>query len=88
MEAYKTIHILKIKSDFFTDIMEGKKTFELRSTKDRDFGSGDYLLLSENESQRKLLCKINYILFDYDFPKGIQKGFCIMSIEPVALEVE
>ena len=41
------IHALKIESEFFLAISEGRKTSELRSETDRRFGVGDILWLRE-----------------------------------------
>ena len=36
------LHILKIKREYFNDILRGRKTFELRKN-DRDFKVGEYV---------------------------------------------
>ena len=45
------IHALKIESEFFLALCEGRKTNELRSETDRRFGVGDILWLREIAQQ-------------------------------------
>jgi len=84
------IHQLKIESKYFTQIITGIKTFEVRYN-DRDFHAGDYLGLNEitdhqcnskgerKETGRFLLVKVLNVFNDTSFVKD---GFVIMSIMP------
>jgi hypothetical protein len=40
-------HILKVWPSYFADLESGRKRFEVRSTRDRDFAVGDVLVLRE-----------------------------------------
>lgn len=84
------IHQLKIENLYFTQIMTGVKTFEVRYN-DRDFHTGDYLGLNEitdhpcndkgerKETGRFLLVKVLNV---FDNPAFVKEGFVIMSITP------
>ena len=77
-------HCLKTELKFFNDICYHGKSFEVRKN-DRNFKKGDTLILQAiNENKdltgQALTLKIRYILKDSDFPKGIKKGYCVLSI--------
>ena len=91
------IHQLKIESCFFAEMVEGRKTFEVRKN-DRDFHEGDYLGLNEitlhscneagehKETGNFMLVKVLNVFKDYRFVKD---GYVIMSIRPCSIkEVE
>lgn len=79
-------HALKTWPQYFKDIQEGRKTFELRKD-DRGYNVGDILVLQEfdvdgeaplltgNECTRK----VNYILRDAK-QFGLMDGYCIMGL--------
>ena len=73
-------HALKTVPPFFKDVVEGKKTFEVRKN-DRLFKVGDKLLLQEFHGDKytgqEWEGHITYILDSSDFCK---KGFVIMGI--------
>jgi hypothetical protein len=46
-------HELKCWPHAFDAIKDGRKTFEVRSNKDRDFDAGDYLLLRRWDPERR-----------------------------------
>lgn len=77
-------HELKILPQFYKDIFEGKKTFELRKD-DRDFQVGDYIIFREYDGEKytgapTMHCKIKYIL--RDVPEfGLMEGYCILGLE-------
>lgn len=78
-------HILKIREPYFTDILEGLKTFEIRKN-DRDFEVGDFLKLqlypyiNDKTKPKELLVKITYIL--KDIPEyGLDKDYCILGLK-------
>jgi len=58
-------HKLKTWNPYFSDIVEGKKTFEIRKN-DRNYKVGDQLLLQEYDRtsseymQRTCLCEVVY----------------------------
>lgn len=84
------IHELKIFEHFATDILAGRKTFEIRND-DRKFKEGDlvhFQAVSEENAQpvshpiNSLTFRIGYILRAEDFPGGIKDGFAIFTISP------
>lgn len=76
-------HELKTVNPHFTDVWEGRKTFEIRKN-DRDFKIGDSLILKEYDpstdsySGRKITCQITHILQGGEY--GIDPDYCILSI--------
>ena len=84
------IHQLKIESQYFKEIIEGNKTFEVRKN-DRNFHVGDYLGLNEitdhpcnEKGERKetgcfVLVKV---LSVFDNPEYVKEGLVIMAIRP------
>lgn len=76
-------HELKCASIYISDIAKRKKNFELRFD-DRVFEVGDKLWLRDYDKEtglysgRDIFRKITFIL--RDFP-GLEKGYCILSIE-------
>lgn len=81
------IHDLKIKYEYFIDILSGRKTFELRKN-DRTYKVGDFISFKivdnpENCSDLKYVnrfYKIIYIL--KDVPEyGLDKDYCILGIQ-------
>lgn len=87
------IHQLKIESKYFTQIMTGVKTFEVRFN-DRDFHAGDFLGLNEitdhpcndkgerKETGRFLLVRVLNV---FDNPVFVKEGYVIMSIMPCTI---
>ena len=88
------IHQLKIESKYFSKIVEGVKTFEVRKN-NRDFHVGDYMGLNEitphpcnsngehKETGTFVLVKVLDILNDSRFVKD---GYVIMSIRPCSIK--
>lgn len=78
------IHELKILPHFFTDVISGKKTFEIRKN-DRPFHEGDLLALNEFDAERKCytgnscLVYIDYIMTDSEY---VKKDMIVMAIKP------
>ena len=76
-------HELKILPEYFLEVVNGNKTFEVRHN-DRDFQIGDYVTLKEyngetNEYTGRLInVKITYIL---DNPNYCKEGFVIFSFD-------
>lgn len=91
-------HELKTWPDYFVAVLEGRKKFEARRN-DRNFQVGDRLRLNEWEpadsihsslgeyTGRVVEVEVTHILHGSDGNKfGVVDGFCVMSINVVALE--
>lgn len=76
------IHELKIYTEFFNDVLSGRKTFEIRKN-DRPFQVGDLLALNEFDGQyytgNSCLVFVDYIMNNPDY---IKKDMVVMSIKP------
>jgi len=79
------IHELKCWNPYFTDVIIGAKTFEVRKN-DRDYKKGDILRLREYNPENNEYSgdfrdfKIRYILYGGgNF--GIRRNYVVMSIE-------
>ena len=98
------IHELKILPQYFNEVREKKKTFELRKD-DRDYKVGDILILKEwnpdeiygtvdeeetHYSGKKVVRQITSILRDIDPAIGISSldGYAILSIKETEYDVE
>lgn len=82
------VHELKCVEPYFSEVREGRKTFEVRRN-DRDFSTGDILYLrSFDESLargydgRSLAVIVVYTLRGGAF--GIDADYCVMGIRVVA----
>lgn len=77
-------HDLKTWPEYFAEIANGNKTFELRKN-DRDFESGDLLVLQEWNPEtreytgREITKKVGYLL-QGEF--GLPDDICVMSLLP------
>lgn len=88
------IHQLKIEKKYFDQIVEGKKTFEVRKN-DRDFHVGDYLGLNEitdhacnDKGERKetgdfVLVRVLSVFADLAY---VKEGMVIMAIKPCSIK--
>lgn len=75
------VHKLKIKTQYFEDVKNGRKTFELRKN-DRDFKVGDTLLLEEYNggyTGRFIKVIITYLLKGGNY--GLDKDYVILGIK-------
>jgi hypothetical protein len=80
-------HELKIWPEHFRAIVEGRKTFEVRSTEDRIFDEGDTLLLREYISDcdgdeytgREMTVRVNFVHAGL----GMKNGYVCMAISMV-----
>ena len=79
-----TIHTLKIKNEYWTEVYEGAKTFELRKN-DRDFKVGDIIqfeLIDANIDISEFKYRITYILKDVQ-EYGLHNDYCILAIKEI-----
>lgn len=78
------VHKLKIKEEYFNEVKEGRKTFEIRKN-DRDYKVGDVVILTkvDNEgflTREVLVGTITYLL--KNCPQyGLGCGYCIFSLK-------
>ena len=83
------IHAVKTEPEYFSDVIEGWKTFEVRKN-DRGYLAGDYLALNEYEPKagvpdqncytgKSALFIIRYVLDD---PAYCKKGYVVLGLEP------
>lgn len=77
------VHLIKIKSEYYKAVLEGKKKFELRID-DRNYQVGDIVQLMEIEGEMFTgyftEVKITYVL--RNCPEyGLQRGYCIFCWE-------
>ncbi len=86
-----TTHELKIWPDYFQAILDGTKTFEVRTSQNRRYQEGDRLRLREYDaiskpnpsySGRELLREITYVLSGSAFV-GIKRGYVVLSLRPL-----
>jgi ASC-1-like (ASCH) protein len=77
-------HELKTWPNYFEDILNGRKTFEVRKN-DRDFHVNDFLILEEFDpvtnrfTDRRIACMIIYILKSNEF-EGISPGYAVLGL--------
>ena len=81
------IHELKIKEEFFAEILKGEKPYEVRKN-DRGYREGDYLALNEIDqdgtyTNRSVLCTVKNVFYNPDYTK---EDYVIMTIAPCAVE--
>ena len=76
-------HYKKLVQQFFDDVWNGDKRFELRKN-DCDYEVNDFIFLEEYDpvndtySGRNMRVLIKYILHDFE---GLENGYCILGIE-------
>lgn len=74
-------HEIKIKPQYYVDVITGNKTFELRKA-DRDYCVGDDVLLEEWDDEgftgRCYMVRISYVLADCR-EYGLMDGYCIFG---------
>ena len=73
------VHNLKIAPEFFKDVVNGSKMFEVRFN-DRGFKVGDILILEEFDDKgytgKLIACEITYVLDDIRYCK---KGYVVLG---------
>lgn len=78
-------HRLKTWPEFFAGIMDGTKHCEIRRN-DRDFRTGDYVLLEEWDpaknayTKRRAARKVTCVLKPGEVPSGIEEGYAILCL--------
>ena len=78
------LHELKIKYEYFKEVLRENKTFELRKN-DRDYQVGDLIHFVKTDGNEYIICsqvvfRIIYIL--KDVPQyGLDKDYCILGIK-------
>lgn len=82
-------HEIKCLSNYFEQVWQGMKGFELRKN-DRDYCIGDIVELheidaNENYTDRVVTVVITYVLKDCH-QYGLQDGFCIFGWNPALCE--
>ena len=82
------LHELKIKDEYFKEVLRENKTFELRKN-DRDYRVGDlihFVDIDGNPSyNEKLVFQITYVL--KDVPEyGLDKDYCILGIKKLEIK--
>ena len=77
------VHELKILPEYFEQVQNGNKTFELRHD-DRGYETLDYLYLREfyqdRFTGREIMKRVTYILKDAE-PYGLKKDFVVLGME-------
>ena len=75
-------HYLGILPQYYRAIEQGKKTFEVREKRDRNFQEYDILHLLEEiggeRSGREIIAEVTYVLDD---PRFCKEGFVVMGIK-------
>lgn len=80
----RTVHNLKLWSEFYNEVANGNKTFEVRKN-DRGFKLGDILILKEYcptskaYTGKERILQVSYILKGGSF--GIEKGFVVLGLK-------
>jgi len=82
-------HTLRIFPNFYQDIMDGIKSFEVRKN-DRRYRVGDVLILQEYYEQKnggeftgRIIEKFILYRLDGDDFEGIEKGYCVLGLGAV-----
>ena len=75
------LHELKILPEYFDEIINGSKTFELRRY-DRDFKTGDRLLLREHNGKNYTGCNVKVLVTNIlENFQGLENGFCVLGFK-------
>ena len=80
------VHLIKIDTQYFQDVIEGRKRFEIRKN-DRGYKQDDVLVMKEvrcfEETGRACVCTVLYILDDQFY---LRPGYICMSIQHMNLQ--
>lgn len=75
------VHNLKIKPQYFKDVVSGIKTFEVRKN-DRNFKVGDLMVLETYDNEKFTGSFVNTeITYMLDDPKYCKKGYVILGFK-------
>ena len=78
-----TEHVLKLRSEFFEDVVYERKKFEVRKN-DRDYKVGDKVIFREygcwGYTGKEITRYISYILTSEQFPDGLKEGYCVFGL--------
>lgn len=80
------IHKLKVGHQFYMNLENGSKNFEIRKN-DRNYEVNHILILKEYDhctkryTGREIRKRVTYILHHDQFPEGIKEGYVIMGLE-------
>lgn len=81
----RKIHQIRLASTYFDDVVNGKKSFELRKN-DRGYKEGDFLEMLEftdgRNTGRSVRVLVTYLLENYT---GLEEGYCIMGTKVVSV---
>lgn len=78
------LHHLKCVDPYFTDVWEGRKTFEIRRN-DRDYQIGDVVILQRYDPRLStwlsgvIVAKVGYVL-EHAEAFGVAKGYVVLSL--------
>lgn len=86
MKLMTQIHQLKTWPEYFSAVLSGEKTFEVRKN-DRDFEKGDILELHYYDPDnvfcsriaKAILKEVSYVLPGGNF--GIEEGYCVLGLK-------
>jgi len=89
-----TTHVVKSWPHLYEQILAGRKKHEIRKISDRDYRTGDEILLQEYDQEagcftgRQTLVRITYVTSN-EYPCALSGGalgqdYCILSIELVS----
>lgn len=76
------VHNLKVWSEYFDDVLSGRKPFEVRLN-DRDYHEGDLLVLWEWNRRRgratgsRFVAKVGYVLSGF---RGLRTGWVVFAL--------
>lgn len=77
------IHAVKIRKEYFEEIKEGRKTWEVRFN-DRGYSIGDYIALNEFDGKeytgRCILAHINNV---GDYNDYVKAGFVVLNLTDI-----
>lgn len=81
------VHVKKIHTSYFKDILLNNKRFEIRE--DEGYSIGDCVILEQlnefkDKTGRYLVTEITYVLRDVPY-YGLKEGYCIFGFDIVAI---
>mgnify|MGYP002566296071 CR=1 FL=1 len=82
------VHYIKCEKEFFSDVVGGYKSFEIRKN-DRGYKVGDTLEMLEfkdgKNTGRMIRAEVTYLLEGYT---GLEDGYCILGISVKKVDAE